>query len=145
MEGHFGSPSGSFIPPLSTLLCGMYKHPMEDDRAMGTSCLPSDASIQKHVDIHMTFYLPNGLTLHIHSLLGSKGFVLLVSMPQFQQSMVTKGNMETLLYLQSTTQSMQCKHTRLLAMHETKLPMRYNFTSFLLHNSLPKYITPRPG
>ena len=142
-EGGFSSPSRSLFCLFPSLLCSMYKHPMEDNRVMGTSCLPSHASVQKYVDIHMVFYLPNGPTLCICSLLGSEGFVLFVSMPQFQQSMVTKRNMEILLYLQSTTQPMWCKHTRLLAIHKTKLPTRYNFTSFLLHNSLPKYITPR--
>ena len=114
---------------------------MEDDRAMGTSYLPSDISIQKHVNIHVMFYLSNGYTLCICPLFDGEGFVPFVSMLQFQQSLVTKGNMETLLYLKLITQPMRCNNTKLPAEHETKPPMRYNFTHFLFHNTSQKYIT----
>ena len=55
--------------------------------------------------------------------------------------MVSKENEQTLLYLELIAQSKQDNNIKLLAEHEARAPMRYNFTQFPFHNNSQKCIT----
>ena len=55
--------------------------------------------------------------------------------------MVSKENGAALHYFKLIIQSKLDNNTELLAEHEARPPVRYNFTQFPFHNNPQKYIT----
>ena len=131
----------TFCLPSSQVI-GLEKHFLENKGAVQPLHLPTQALIQEHLNIHMPLHFSNRQTLPTHPLLGGEGFIPLIPIPQLQQTVVTKETTKILCYLGLMMQSVKNDSKELLAIQKTGLPMRYNFTHFVLYNSLQKHTIP---